>query len=471
MPEIKHFIVLMMENRSFDHMLGYLESAAYPIDGLLTPRSNANAAGATIVANRSARYSGDLTTDPHHDFDDVTEQLFGTASPAAGQTPDMSGFVRNFERYAGSDAANIMNCFDPANLPVLTKLAQSYAVCDRWFCSVPGPTLPNRLYAHAGTSRGRLDMSPDYIGGFRTLYEVLWNCEVESAIFYHDWSGTLSFEFLLTHQSEIYAPFNRFTELCANDRLPAYCFIEPRYNPQSDGGPYLPPNDQHPDHDVAAGEQLIRDVYLALRRNDDVWKSSLLLIVYDEHGGTYDHVPPGACDSPDGMVSVNPPFDFKRYGPRVPAVIVSPYVAAGTIVNDRICDHTSIIATTIRLFATKPRNRKGIDWPSNVLGLRAMNAAPIDDVLDLSATPRMDTPTFPSHRAAASGPPPPTTAPVSGLQAEAVAHAAALERRLPADMQTRRDPAAIENEHEAGAYVSAVARAALRARRDRRLVR
>jgi phospholipase C len=465
MPTIKHFVVLMMENRSFDHMLGALQSPAYKIDGLSNAGANANGAGQSIAPTRDARYSGDLTDDPHHDFDDVTEQLFGTMTPAAGAAPDMSGFVRNFERYAGAGGANVMKCFDPAQLPVLSALATSYAVCDRWFCSVPGPTLPNRLYAHAGTSRGRLDMSPDYVGPFKTIYEVLWNLQIESAIFYHDWSGTLSFEFTLTHQSEIYATFDRFVELCKNDRLPAYSFIEPRYNPQSSGGASLPANDQHPDHDVAAGELLIRRVYEALRSNDAVWQSSVLLVVYDEHGGLYDHVPPGACVSPDGMTSVSPAFDFTRLGPRVPAVIVSPYVAAGTIIHDRIFDHTSIIATAMQLFAPAG------EWPSNALGKRAMQANTFDDVLDLTAAPRMETPNFAAVPLSRAAPPRAAAAPLSGLQQQAVEHAAALERRLPASHQTGRDPNAIENEHEAGAYVTAVAANALQAKREGRLVR
>jgi phospholipase C len=465
MPSIEHLIVLMMENRSFDHMLGFLQSPTYKIDGLTGAESNVNGAGQAVLATPDARYSGDLTADPHHDFDDVTEQLFGTMTPAAGAKPDMSGFVRNFERYGGAAGANVMKCFDPARLPVLATLAQSYAVCDRWFCSVPGPTLPNRLYAHAGTSRGRLDMSPDYVGPFKTIYEVLWNRQVDSAIFYHDWSATLSFEFTLTHESEIYATFDRFAELCKNDRLPAYSFIEPRYNPQSSGGASLPANDQHPDHDVAAGELLIRRVYEALRSNDAVWQSSVLLIVYDEHGGLYDHVAPGAAVSPDGMQSVSPAFDFTRYGPRVPAVIVSPYIQAGTIIHDRVFDHTSIIATAMQLFAGPGQ------WPSNVLGQRAMQANMFGDLLDLTAAPRMETPNFAALPLSVAGTARAATAPLSGLQQQAVEHAAALERRLPADKQTGRDPSAIGNEHEAGDYVSAVAANALAARQDGTLVR
>ena len=339
-----------------------------------------------------------------------------------------------------------MRCFDPANLPVLTRLAQAYAVCDRWFSSVPGSTLPNRVFAHAGTSRGRLDLSPDFLGGFTTIYEVLWNNKVTSALFYHDWSGALSFDFLLKHQNQLYAPFNRFLELCKNNHLPAYSFIEPRYNPVRDQGGALPANDQHPDHDVAAGEFLIKEVYEALCSNEEVWKSSILLIVYDEHGGLYDHVPPPTCVAPDAFTCQSPRFDFTRLGVRVPAVIVSPYVTPRTIVNDLDFDHTSIIATAMKLFV--PRM-----WPSDVLGQRVKAATTFDRALDLDAQPRMDRIDFgqlmaPSHESVVG---------LSGLQRDAIAHAAELEARLPLNLRTGINPAKISNEQDAGAYLTKVA--------------
>src|ERR1700730_8656754 len=202
--QIKHLIVLMMENRSFDHMLGYLKAPDYAIDGVDGSEMNKDSTGKGVLVNDHARYSGDLSVDPRHDFGDVMEQMFGSSTPLLGQHPTMSGFVRNYERYTGgpASAAAIMNCFSPARLSVLATLAQTYAVCDRWFCSVPGPTLANRLYAHAGTTRGRLDtQSPDFLGGFRTVYEVMYELDatVSSVIFYNDWSAALSFEGLLLH--------------------------------------------------------------------------------------------------------------------------------------------------------------------------------------------------------------------------------------------------------------------------------
>src|ERR1700730_9923808 len=202
--QIKHLVVLMMENRSLDHMLGFMQSSSYGIEGVDGSQKNFDSTGEPVAVNDQARYSGDLGIDPRHDFSDVIEQLFGTYPAPAGQQPTMSGFVRNYERYTGSpgSATAVMNCFTPGNLPILATLAKSYAVCDRWFCSVPGPTLANRLYAHAGTTRGRLDsLSPDFLGGFRTVYEVMYELDatVSSVIFYNDWSAALSFEGLLLH--------------------------------------------------------------------------------------------------------------------------------------------------------------------------------------------------------------------------------------------------------------------------------
>lgn len=453
---IKHLVVLMMENRSFDHMLGFMQSADYAIDGLDGSQLNRDSVGEPVKVNTDARYSGDLSHDPSHDFEDVMEQMYGTKTPQAGQPITMSGFVQNFERFTGDriKAHAIMNCFAPGALPILTKLASSYAVCDKWYGSVPGPTLPNRVFAHAGTSRGRLDLSPDFLGGFHTVYETLMKNGVSATIFYEDWSAALSFEALLLHnQAQFFAEYARFPELVKQNRLPSYCFIEPRYNPQDSNGISLPANDQHPpDHDIAEGEMLIRTVYNDLRRNDDVWKSSLLVIIYDEHGGLYDHRLPPTCSSPDGMICPSPPFDFTQLGPRVPALIISPYVHPATI-DHTVYDHTSVIATAMKLFLPQA-------WPSDILGKRAQSANTFDTLLDLTMQPRMEFPNF-SNPPASVHPAielEAVAAPrgLSALQRDAVAHASQLEQRLPPQLQTRINPNSIQDEYDAGEYLKQV---------------
>jgi phospholipase C len=181
----------------------------------------------------------------------------------------------------------------------------------------------------------------------------------------------------------------------------------------------------------------------------------VLLVVYDEHGGLYDHVRPGTCDAPDDFVCQSPKFDFTRLGPRVPAVIVSPYIASRTIVNDVDFDHTSIIATAMKLFVPDK-------WPSDVLGQRARVAKTFDRVLDLDADPRMQPIDFgqlaaPAHRAVMG---------LSGLQRDAIKHAAELEMRLPPNFQTGIKPDKITNEQDAGDYLAKVTEALRKATED-----
>lgn len=456
--QIKHFFVLMMENRSLDHMLGFMKAPGYDIEGLDGTEYNQDPKEKKIFVTPTAQYSGDLTADPNHHFPDVQMQLYGVATPAAGQKPDMSGFVRNYYSVTGNvdRAANIMKCFAPEKLPVLTGLASAYTVCDHWFSSIPGPTLPNRLYAHCGTSRGRLDMAPEYIQGFYTVYEELAKNGVRSTIFYQDWSGTLSFAGLMRHQNLFFDDFANFAARCAGDEseLPAYCFIEPRYNPTSDGvGGVYAANDQHPDNDVGAGESLILNVYNAIRSNDALWKSSVLVIVYDEHGGIYDHVPPVPMVSPDGLTSVDPAFDFTLSGVRVPAIVVSPYVKAGTI-SKTVFDHTSLIASAMQLFVPAK-------WPSESLFDRAEKANTIVPLLDLTMAPRDDRPDFKAAPASHSvlTTVQAASAPLNDLQLESVAHADAVNKNLPVAARVTRPD--ISQASDAAAYVKAVADAAV----------
>lgn len=463
--QIKHLFVLMMENRSFDHVFGFMKGPGYNIEGLdpAALPSNVDSLETAIFASSDARPTGDLAADPNHHFRDVTEQLYGTLDPAPGQAPDMSGFVRNYETKSGSPAlgAHIMKCFDPAGLPVITALAKQYAICDHWFSSVPGPTLPNRLYAHCGTSRGRLDMSPEFYSGFYTVYEELAKQGVSSCIYWSDWSETLTFSGLMQHQNLFYDEYANFAALCAGDpdNVPSYCFIEPQYSPADNpAGGTLPATDQHPDHDMRDGEILIKNVYNAIRQNDDLWHSSVLAIVYDEHGGIFDHVPPVPLPSPDGLSSIAPKFDFTLSGIRVPAVVISPYIPPGTICST-VFDHTSVIATALKLFTLKT-------WPSEHLFSRAKAANTFDTILDLNMTPNDAWPDFPAPvygrmvpqiRAAAAA-----AAPLSDLQQQQLAQARSLNASLPDDFQVQ-VPANLNDAGTVGAFVQAVGKAAVAA--------
>jgi phospholipase C len=352
MPDIKHLVVLMLENRSFDHMLGWLQSPTYQIDGLDGTQFNLDSTGAKVLATKDAEYSGDYDPDVAHDFLDVSQQIFGTQNPSPDAQPTMSGFVADYGAVSESVAKShrVMKCFDPQKIPVLTTLAQQYALCTRWFSSVPGPTLPNRAYAHGATSVGHVDMTVNWWKESKTIYELLTDHGFSAKIYYTDATIALTYGGMIDRQDEFFVPdFNAFYDDCKGNNLPNYCFLEPRYNASTGDDP-IAASDQHPDHDVEEGETLIQDVYNAIRSNPQTWNDTLLVILYDEHGGLFDHIPPPAAVSPDGINSVDPPFGFDRLGVRVPAVLVSPYIEPGTIISDTVFDHASLAATAQQIF-------------------------------------------------------------------------------------------------------------------------
>src|SRR5258708_23836501 len=168
----------MLENRSFDHMLGFMKSDDYPIDGVNGDEANLDPDGVSVAVSKGADFSGDFQVDPGHHFPDVNTQIFGNREGTGD--PTMKGFVKAYAQMGGSSTKqshSIMKCFSPGpvpacKIPVLVTLAEQYAVCDRWFSSVPGPTLPNRSYAHAATSVGRVDMNPIWFEEGKNIYEL-----------------------------------------------------------------------------------------------------------------------------------------------------------------------------------------------------------------------------------------------------------------------------------------------------------
>jgi len=427
-PRVEHLVVLMLENRSFDHMLGFLKSPEHPIDGLTGTETNPSADhGPDVRVSRDAQAAGDLNPDPGHEFEDVNVQLFGTREPLAGQTPTMQGFVRSYATTDGTQrhGTSIMKCFAPSRLPVLSTLAAQYAVCDRWFSSVPGPTIPNRMFAHAGTSLNRVVSDPD-LRKLHTIFEAIDTDPAFRAIDYRIYSHD-GFTLLLTVNHLIddqhgFRDYNRFAHDCAHGNLPAYTFIEPRYANDARGGDFFAANDQHPDHDVVEGERLIRDVYHAIRSNAKLWHSTLLLIVYDEHGGIFDHVPPPDIPA-TGDPSIDSTFAFDRLGLRVPAVLVSPYIAPRTVISHTY-EHASIVSTIRHLFGLT----------ALTLG-RDATAAPCDfsTVPHLDA-PRTDVVSFPTLHAA--------TPPVGDTRASELARL--MVRQMHATLQRLDLPTPIE---------------------------
>jgi len=317
----------------------------------------------------------------------------------------MQGFVKSYfnQQEDVGHSQKIMYYFAQNQLPVLTKLALEFAVFNRWFASIPGPTICNRAFAHYGTSFGRVDMNPVYINEpFKNIYDRLYNANPQhtAKIYYYDTtSSTMEVANLLQNEPALFATYQQFLDDCNKGILPDYSFIEPNYSDHDTDSGEEVANDQHPDHNIQAGELFIASVYNAIKQNATLWRSTALLIVYDEHGGIYDHVVPPAC-TPDKFpasasdTGTGQPFAFDRLGVRVPAILISPWIPKGTVVN-RVFDHASIPATITKFFLGNylaPRSPRETSADVFI----EPNVAPVDPARNLLslATMRNDCPDF-----------------------------------------------------------------------------
>ena len=374
---IDSIVVLMLENRSFDHMLGYLYSdrgnvspARHPFDGLTGTESNPAPDGTTIpVFPIGPHAPGGYFmpgANPGEGYSTTSLQLFGSGSEPAPGTAAMQGFVADYagtlEQRAnagqpvleGTTPGDIMGCFTPEALPVLSGLARGFAVCDRWFASVPGQTMPNRAFACTGTSEGRTD---DTLKSYtaRTIFSALSDAGVSWTIYGNEQQPLMrhTFSDITNATDSHFGVFADFQKAAAAGELPGLAFLEPSWHATG--------NSQHPPFDVAAGEQLIHDVYYALR-NGPLWDRTLLIVVYDEHGGCYDHVPPPATAVPPDSSPGEHGFDFSRFGVRVPAVLISPLIPAGTVFRapegSPPHDHTTILSTIAARWGLAPLTRR-----------------------------------------------------------------------------------------------------------------
>ncbi|MDX6611637.1 MAG: phospholipase [Blastocatellia bacterium] len=423
----EHVVLLMLENRSFDNLLGYLYQNGVPpgkqFSGVVGNNlTNPDESGDPVPVSTQTDFHQPYP-DPGEEFDHITAQLFGV--PPSG-TETMQGFVKDYfntltalPNWPGSPASQssaIMQCFTPASLPVLSGLAQQFAVFDHWFCAVPSQTWCNRAFWHAATSWGWVNNPP--LRGDET-----WDLDS-----WAEWSkGPTLFNLLETKfgagswhvYEDLAVPFTKlihwgdlkhktgkkyfryfeggrpfFTNFfhdCAKGRLPKYSFIEPHFinffedvmwhddmHPSSfestlysDGGP----------GSVLLGDRIIWKVYQAIRNSQSAagnnWQNTLLIITFDEHGGGYDHVPPPPVNSPDpadfNTGAGQEGFDFKRLGVRVPMVMVSANIAANTIVNTPM-HHCSFLQTMQQ------------KWGLTSLGPRQDSAPPFTEVF--TSTPR-----------------------------------------------------------------------------------
>jgi phospholipase C len=254
----------------------------------------------------------------------------------------------------------VMQSFKPGSLPAIEALADEFVLCDNWFCEVPGPTHPNRLYVHAGTSAGFAHNVFDRHFDLLTIYELLENNGQTWAVYDFDDDEVKNFDRLVRSQSAFRRFEGDFKKDIDQDALANYSFIVPRFK----GTKAHAPNSQHAPHDVRFGDLLIAETYNALRANETIWEKCALIVLYDEHGGFFDHVPPPGAPNPDGINSIRPddvkephhsappPFSFDRLGLRVPCLIASPWVDKGVAESSQL-QHTSILKTVRERFKIK----------------------------------------------------------------------------------------------------------------------
>jgi phospholipase C len=399
LSSISHIVVLMLENRSFDHMLGFLYADSgnvspigQPFDGLTGNESNPDAKGRPVSVYKITPSSKNPYfmpgADPGEGYSATNNQLFGDASAPTPPVASNRGFVTDFAYtlgwqskstgwsiLPGTVAANIMGVYTPEMLPVLSGLARGYAVCDQWFASAPTETLPNRAFVSAATSQGHMDDTTKTYT-CPTIFGSLTSQNLDWMIYGYDVPPLtrLNFPDTTSASNEHFGLFKDFLQAAASGTLPPYAFLEPSWDAAG--------NSQHPNYNVALGEQLIHDVYYAVR-NGPGWNDTLLIITYDEHGGCFDHVPPPLGAVPPDSSAGEYGFDFRRFGVRVPTILISPRIAAGTVfrvpAGAMPLDHTSILKTVEQR------------WQLSALSARDAAAEHVGSVLTLT-TPRTDDP-------------------------------------------------------------------------------
>lgn len=398
MDVIEHLIILMMENRSFDHFLGSLtlDEGRMDVDGLqpgmAVPDMQGNPVPIWNMDSNITEYS-----DPPHDwgsqhlnFDVNCDPDAYVYSPPA--LPNQ-GFVQQYEKYYPTGKHGLlfpipapadipMGYYTRKTLPVLYALADNFCVCDRWFCSLLSSTWPNRKYLLSGYRDADNDTGPipPLPPGFQTLPFVhvledtvdqrtgnnyTWKCYFSDFPFLGMW-----YSFAADHALSNFADITDFVQDCQANKLPTVSIIDPAFGVADD----------HPSHDIRLGQKFIGLIVDALT-NSESWKSSALVILYDENGGFFDHVaPPPNFNAQNGL----PPGPDNPLGFRVPAIVISPYAKRGQTAKRNgqktVFDHTSVMKSI--------SVRWGIDFPEQPFGTRWQNAPDIwESCFDFTQTP------------------------------------------------------------------------------------
>lgn len=376
LPQVKHVVVLMMENRSLDNLLGWIYDGNNPpphvlpagsdpmYDGLATGTFSNTAPGVnggepvfvtegatawTVNGHRLSEFNVP-NPDPGEEFQDIAEQIGGT----------MGGFLSNYliqMRHAGGpddSARQIMESYAPAQVPVISALARGYAVSDAWHASVPSQTWPNRYFLLAGTCFGHTNNSALSPTHGSTVFDVLAGQNISWGVYSDNVVSLVKVMFWRYWDDETnFHGLDAFTSACLGGTLPAFTFLEPSFGIDFDDYKINLGVDRsyHPPHDLRNGEAQLYEIYQTIQKSPNP-EEILFVVLFDEHGGTYDHVEPptGALPplpNPTGTDGKTV-FGFEQFGVRVPAIVVSPYVRPGTVFRTPSgvpFDHTSVLAT------------------------------------------------------------------------------------------------------------------------------
>jgi len=364
-----HSIVhLMLENRSFDNILGFLYTddknlspSGDRFDGLKGDETNPDVHGNAIKIVREKSRTRLPRPNAHERYEQVIVQIEN-----ANQ-----GFVKNYATVKNSTPSEIMTCFDPSLIPNLAEICHRYAVCDAWFSSLPSETWPNRAFALCGTASGmENNIYNPFVWNATTIFERLDEKQLTWRVYYDESLTALTRlqfgELLSPKYGKNFAEFDAFLHDANAGALPSYAFIEPNFfhNPFSS----RPQSDMHPPSDVASGDAFIARVFNAVITSPQ-WKANevLLVITWDEHGGMYDHVPPPSGAVPPDAIPSKVGFKWDRFGVRVPTVVVSPFVKKGSVFRapdgKTPYDHTSVLATIERRFGIAPLTKRDAAAP------------------------------------------------------------------------------------------------------------
>lgn len=369
---IDHIIVVMMENRSFDHYFQKLPEYGQPdVDVAPADFTNPDSDGNEIgIFHQEA-----------HCFVDTQHGWNGTAAQiGAGE---MRGFVQSNEGYGETSTSNLemyagrraLGYYDQTDLPFYYWLANEFAIGDRYFASMPGPTFPNRMFLYAASSFGRVHNTiPDDTD---TIVDHLEKRQISWKIYASSSPGLALFISKAHYFPEHVASIDQYFADAASGDLPQFAFVDPEIGVST--GNY-DTNDEHPPALAQIGQRFVAEVVDALTKSP-AWARSALFLTYDEHGGQFDHVaPPEACP-PDELAPDLMPGDtsgsFERLGVRVPFMVVSPW-AKRHHVSHQVYDHTSILRFVEARFVMP------------ALSARDANALAPWDMFDFDAPPRME---------------------------------------------------------------------------------